>query len=490
MLFLAILILITSLAIAGVAAYFSVIGLALLFVGSGQSIIVMGTALEVGKLIVVSFLHQYWEKLNFLLKTYLTIATLLLMAITSIGIYGYLSNGYSATSNKVREIEQQINFSEIQIKQYQAENEKLSKFEFVTVKDTLITNKNIFINQKLDLIKQKETRIAAERITAEQEKKKIIEEQNNAKIILDSEINKEVEQIKIYNTRLEILDREVQTWLDQGTGGLFKANGIEKARQVKQAQEKERAQIDELINLKQKNIEKLREDYSNRIDVLRKNSDLVTNTLNANIKQLELEITKEKLLIEEYQNKTDRLLAEQDVLKETKQNEAKEQIKVNETNIQKLLSGISTLQGKILETDVGTFKFVAKSLNTELDKAVNWFIWIIMLVFDPLAVSLVICFNFLIKQRKPKASSQPSITSNPELPKPAESADTVAKLTTTTLPSSIEPQQSMATNTSAEILTGQKKIKQPPPKEGEVARLEKILEEQRKERETRKPGNN
>ena len=104
MLFLAILVLITSLAIASVAAYFSIIGLALLFVGSGQSIIIMGTALEVGKLIVVSFLHHYWEKLGFLLKSYLVLATIFLMGITSIGIYGYLSNGYNATSNKVKEI--------------------------------------------------------------------------------------------------------------------------------------------------------------------------------------------------------------------------------------------------------------------------------------------------------------------------------------------------------------------------------------------------
>ena len=122
MLFLAILILITSLAIAGIAAYFSIVGLALLFVGSGQSIVIMGTALEVGKLVVVSFLHQYWERLNFLIKTYLIIATILLMAITSIGIYGYLSSGYNATSNKVKEIERQISFNEKQIAQSKISN--------------------------------------------------------------------------------------------------------------------------------------------------------------------------------------------------------------------------------------------------------------------------------------------------------------------------------------------------------------------------------
>lgn len=490
MIFLAILVLLISLVIAGVAAYFSIIGLALLFVGSGQSIIIMGSALEVGKLVVVSFLHQYWEKLGFLLKSYLILATIFLMGITSVGIYGYLSNGYNATSNKVKEIERQVAFNNNQIEELQKDNNRLNSFEFKTTNDQLTSNKDKFAAQQLELIKQKENRIAAERNTAEQEKKKIIEEQNNAKAILDAEINKEIEQIKIYNARLEILDKEIQTWLDQGTGGLFKANGIEKARQVKQLQEKERAQIDEQIKNKQTNIEKLRAEYSNRIQNLVKISENVTNTLNSTIKQFELDITKDKQAIEEYQTKIDKLVAEQETLKETKQKEAKDKVKINEADIEKLRSDNNTLQGKIFETDVGTFKFVAKSLGIELDQAVNWFIWAIMFVFDPLAVSLVICFNFLIKHRKPKEKTfqiKPTTT-------PAPTATLIPTLTptptSTLIPVLVEPQeQFMASNTSSEIISGKKKIKQPIVLEGEAKRIADILEAQREEkleREARK----
>lgn len=481
MLFLAILILITSLAIAGIAAYFSIVGLALLFVGSGQSIIVMGTALEVGKLVVVSFLHQYWERLNFLIKSYLIIATILLMAITSIGIYGYLSSGYNATSNKVKEIERQISFNEKQIGQYRNDIVKFSNYEYKSDNDLIVSNKDKFNAQQLELIKQKESRINASRVTAEQEKKKIIEEQNNAKIILDGEINKEIEQIKLFNDRLSILDKEIQTWLDQGTGGLFKANGVEKARQVKQMQEKERNQIDEQIKSKQNNIEKLRADYNNRIADLSKTSEKITNTLNDTIKQIELDITKDKLAIEEYQIKTEKLLAEQVTLRESKQKEVGVKVKQDEAEIEKLLSNNNELQGKILATDVGTFKFVAKSLGTELDKAVNWFIWIIMMVFDPLAVSLVICFNFIVKNRKTKIKIEPTptvtATSTPT-PTPTYTPTGTPETTSTLMPM-----------TSTEIISGIKKPKQPPPKEGEVARLEKILEDQRKERAERKQEN-
>lgn len=491
MLFLAILILFTSLAIAGVAAYFSIIGLALLFVGSGQSIIIMGTALEVGKLIVVSFLHQYWEKLNFLIKSYLIIATILLMAITSIGIYGYLSSGYNATSNKVKEIERQITFNDKQISQYRNDIIKFSNFEYKTDNELIVTNKDKFNTQQLELIKQKESRINASRITAEQEKKKIIEEQNNAKVILDAEINKEIEQIKLYNDRTAILDKEVQTWLDQGTGGLFKANGIEKARQVKQMQEKERSQIDEQIKNKQNNIEKLRAEYNNRIADLSKTSEKITNTLNDTIKQIELDITKDKQAIEEYQIKTDKLLAEQSTLKESKQEEAKLKAKQNELEIEKLLSNNNELQSKILATDVGTFKFVAKSLGTELDQAVNWFIWTIMLVFDPLAVSLVICFNFILKQRRNKIPLKSVSTPIIEVTPTPTSTPTVTPTSTpsSTPTSTAEPLSIIMPMTSTEVISGIKKPKQPPPKEGEVARLEKILEEQRKERAERKQEN-
>mgnify|MGYP003349438946 CR=1 FL=1 len=82
--------LLTSLAIAGIAAYFSVIGMATIFAGAYIGTVVMMTALEVGKLVTAAYLHLAWQKLNYL-KYYLLASVGVLMLITSLGIFGYLS---------------------------------------------------------------------------------------------------------------------------------------------------------------------------------------------------------------------------------------------------------------------------------------------------------------------------------------------------------------------------------------------------------------
>ena len=90
-----ILTLITALAIAGVAAWFSIVGLMLLFSGMPMSIAVMAGTLEVGKLLTASWLYRYWNETSIALKTYLSSAVFILMVITSIGIFGYLSKAAS-----------------------------------------------------------------------------------------------------------------------------------------------------------------------------------------------------------------------------------------------------------------------------------------------------------------------------------------------------------------------------------------------------------
>jgi len=82
--------LITSIVIAGIAAYFSVIGMATMFAGAYLGTVVMMTALEFGKLVTAAYLHLAWEKMNYL-KWYLLSSVVVLMLITSLGIFGYLS---------------------------------------------------------------------------------------------------------------------------------------------------------------------------------------------------------------------------------------------------------------------------------------------------------------------------------------------------------------------------------------------------------------
>ena len=93
--FLAFLTLLTGLSISAVAIYYSVLGLAAIFAAAPIPIYIMGTILEVSKLVTASWLKQNWSRVPFALKSYLTIAVAVLMLITSMGIFGFLSKAHS-----------------------------------------------------------------------------------------------------------------------------------------------------------------------------------------------------------------------------------------------------------------------------------------------------------------------------------------------------------------------------------------------------------
>ena len=89
-----ILTLLTALCISAIAIYYSVAGLAAIFAAAVTPIIIMGVALEVGKLVTAVWLHKYWSKATWWLKTYLSTAVFVLMFITSMGIFGFLSKAH------------------------------------------------------------------------------------------------------------------------------------------------------------------------------------------------------------------------------------------------------------------------------------------------------------------------------------------------------------------------------------------------------------
>ena len=88
----------SALSIAGSAAFFSVFGLSKLFAGAQLAVIIMAGSLEFGKLVAASFLYRYWTNINLLHRTYMTIATIILVLITSAGIFGFLSNAYQGAT--------------------------------------------------------------------------------------------------------------------------------------------------------------------------------------------------------------------------------------------------------------------------------------------------------------------------------------------------------------------------------------------------------
>lgn len=92
--FFGILTLLTALSIAGVAAWFSIAGLTAIFSASAIPIAIMASVLEVGKLVTASWLYRYWKDTEIIMKSYLTVAVVVLMLITSMGIFGYLSKAH------------------------------------------------------------------------------------------------------------------------------------------------------------------------------------------------------------------------------------------------------------------------------------------------------------------------------------------------------------------------------------------------------------
>lgn len=119
MIFIALLVL-STLAIAGSAAFFSIYGLAQVFAGAFWPVVFMAASLEAGKLVAASYLYRYWKVIGFLRKTYLSLAILVLMAITSAGIFGFLSGAYQQDVLPLEEMKAQI----VQLDQRKAELEK------------------------------------------------------------------------------------------------------------------------------------------------------------------------------------------------------------------------------------------------------------------------------------------------------------------------------------------------------------------------------
>ncbi len=102
----------SALSVSASAAFYSVSGLSKLFAGASFEVIIMAGSLEVAKLVIASLLYQYWDTINKLLRTYLAIAAVVLVLITSMGIYGFLSAAYQETYQKLVVNENQIEFLE------------------------------------------------------------------------------------------------------------------------------------------------------------------------------------------------------------------------------------------------------------------------------------------------------------------------------------------------------------------------------------------
>jgi hypothetical protein len=232
--------------VAGCAAFFSVQGLATLYAARFVAVCVMAGSLEIGKLVAASYLKRYWKVTGWLLKTYLTLAVLVLMGITSLGIFGFLTGAYQQSHAKV---------------------------ELTDIKQESLNSKREFLKVEID---QLNARINTLNEARKSQEKRLPELSRKSAAPIYEDIRRSSEEITATRTRL-----------DQLTTQLFDAS-------------------QESINQK--------------------------------------------------------------------------------------------IEGS-KEVDIGTLKYVAKAFGVDMDTIVKWFTLAIVLVFDPLAVALILAYNSLIERK-------------------------------------------------------------------------------------------
>ena len=196
----------SALSVSGSAAFYSVYGLSKLFAGAQFEVIIMAGSLEIAKLVIASLLYQYWDTINKLLRTYLTVAAFILVLITSMGIYGFLSAAYQDTykslivnQNKIEFLENKAEFYENDVNRYDKELQQImdnistlsnAKSRSIQVKDTSVAGGIRNTISTVDL------RLAQNRLTIEE---------NNRK---DVYLRRTVAADSLQKYKLEILELE------------------------------------------------------------------------------------------------------------------------------------------------------------------------------------------------------------------------------------------------------------------------------------------
>ena len=381
--FIAILTLLSALSISGVAIFYSVIGLATIFPGAFWPVVIMGSVLEVGKLVTASWLYRNWRHTRWLLKTYLTIAVIVLICITSMGIFGFLSKAHLEQNLAEDTVTQRIEIinSKISSEETYIKRQKDSIIRLESTLDRATTSNTGALDIEIQSLKD-----------AEDKFKTLLAVETNTVKDLNDRLNTTVKDL---NDRLKVLDKNVSDVL---TSNKSFFNEEKAAAELKASQKEEREEIakkiaeaQETITIKiaeaQKRIQILKEDYAKDTEKLQARIDELRKTNVADNSGVNNDIVKAEQNILDAQNRIDGYIVEREPLQS------------------------SMLK---LEAEVGPVKYIAAlavdfGITDKVDtsEAVRWVILIIICVFDPLAVLLLIAANQSFLRRFPVKAPKP-----------------------------------------------------------------------------------
>ena len=371
-----ILTLMTAFVISIIAAYYSIVGLTAIFAASVIPIIIMGGALETGKVVTAVWLHRNWSRAKIWMRTYLAFATVVLMFITSMGIFGFLSKAH--------------------IEQTAANTEAVAQIARVTAE---ISRAQAVIASADDRIKRLESQGSGSDAQVQTQIDKEQERIDNAYKRIQPAIDEQNRiiggQAKLYQDELDRIDNSLKTlqgYIDAGetkkaqqmigasADGVFGKKTAEKIGEWKAAKQVERqallSKIEQATNNPQARaaaaeIKRLRQGVEREIA----ESNKLINRLRANIGKTE---------------KAGNIDAQVD--------ELRKRISQATTEIDTLTQQKFELEAsnRKLEAEVGPVKYIAEMIYGQtadanlLEQAVRWVIIVLVLVFDPLAIVLIL----------------------------------------------------------------------------------------------------
>ena len=214
----------SALSVSASAAFYSVSGLSKLFAGAAFAVIIMATSLEVAKLVIASLLYQYRKTIPRLLKYYLSVAAVVLVLITSMGIYGFLSAAYQETAAKAGSIDSQIAL--IETKRDNVKGQLAVYNEEKTSINTAVSDlRSGLSNNKIQYRDRETGQIIT---TTSSSTRRALEKQLDQAIIRQTEINTKVDVLneQLFEYETEIVEVQIGTDLAGELGPLKYLSGL------------------------------------------------------------------------------------------------------------------------------------------------------------------------------------------------------------------------------------------------------------------------
>jgi len=392
--FLSLLTLFVALSLSVIAAYYSIAGLAAIFAAAVMPIIIMGSVLEAAKIVATLWLHEYWDQCRALMKIYLVPAVIMLMLITSMGIFGFLSKAHiqqtSAGEESVAQVQRLTTEIDRQQDVVKRAEEKILQLQ------TSGTGSDANVQAQIDKEQQRIDNAYARIQPAIDEQNKIIGSQATLFQNELSNIDTALAQLQSYidaGGRDNI--KKAQAMVGATADGGFGPNTAAKFKAWQTEQQSKRqallTKIQQATNNPQaraaaKEITRIR----TTVEIQIAESNKLINRLRANIGKVD---------------KTADIDAQVD--------EQNIRIKTANNSIDKLTEEKYTLEIKYrkLEAEVGPIKYIAEFIYGEqadknmLEKAVTWVIILIIFVFDPLAIMMLLAATESLKWAREKKTS-------------------------------------------------------------------------------------